>query len=180
MYNNTWNKIRNGDGQALVTLYKLLYQYLLNTGARFISDTSLLKDLVQELFMEIWEQRERLPEVQHVKAYMAKAYRNRLINTLKKAPHLAVVNEDDIDQHISESPYLEKLLDYEADKERRARLNASLQQLTARQLELLEMRFYLQMDYEEMEAALGVSRKTIYNIIFRALEILREQMNARG
>jgi RNA polymerase sigma factor (sigma-70 family) len=93
---------------------------------------------------------------------------------------LAIVNEEDIDLHIAESPYLEKLLDYQQDEARRARLAASLQQLTARQLQLLEMRFYLQMDYEEMEAALGISRKTIYNIVFRALEILREQMVSNG
>jgi RNA polymerase sigma factor (sigma-70 family) len=180
LYNETWHKIRTGDQQALVLLYKSMYQYLLNTGARFIKDTELLKDLIQELFLEIWEQHERLPEVQHVKAYLATAYRNRLINVLKKTPQLAIVNEEDIDLHIAESPYLEKLLDYQQDEARRARLAASLQQLTARQLQLLEMRFYLQMDYEEMEAALGISRKTIYNIVFRALEILREQMVSNG
>lgn len=176
LYNETWQEIRSGNQQALVVLYKDLYQYLLNTGSRLINDQQLLKDMIQELFLEIWVQRAKLPNVQHVKAYMAKALRNRLLNAIRKEARLSMIDEEDIDQNICELSYLDKLLDHQHDKDRRAKLAAALQQLTPRQLELLEMRFFVQMDYEEMEKVLGISRKTIYNIVFRAIEILREGM----
>jgi RNA polymerase sigma factor (sigma-70 family) len=153
-----------------------MYQYLLNTGSRYTDDEHELKDLIQQVFLHLWEQRERLPEVQHVKAYVTRAFRNRLLNTLKKTPRFIPVAEDDPNPRFTETSYLEKLLAYQQDETQRARLGDALARLTPRQLELLEMRFFMQMSYEEMEAALGISRKTIYNIIFTALEVLREAM----
>ncbi|GEP94436.1 DNA-directed RNA polymerase sigma-70 factor [Chitinophaga cymbidii] len=160
----------------MVSLYKSMYQYLLNIGGRYTEDQHQVKDLIQQLFLHLWEQHARLPAVTHVKAYVARAFRNRLLNALKHAPRYVPVGEEEAAYEPAELSYFEKLLGYQENEARRARLSAALAQLTPRQLELLEMRFYLQMNYEEMESALGISRKTVYNIIFNALETLRREM----
>lgn len=154
-----------------------MYQVLLNYGSQYTDDQHALQDHIQQLFLQLWEQHEKLPEVQYVRTYIYHAFRNRLLNHLKKkSPKLVPVTEGEVNLQFAEMSYLEKLLDYQQHEARRARLGSALARLTPRQLELLEMRFFLQMSYDEMEASLGISRKTIYNIIFMAIESLREGM----
>jgi RNA polymerase sigma factor (sigma-70 family) len=176
LHQENWTRIRAGDQSALVVLYKTMYQVLLNAGTRYTNDQELLKDHIQQLFLHLWEQREKLPAVQFVRTYVINAYRNRLVNSLKKIPRFVPVTEEEGNDLFIERSYLEKLLDYQDNESKRARLERALTCLTERQLELLEMRFFLQMSYAEMEAALGISRKTIYNIIFNSLESLRGNM----
>jgi RNA polymerase sigma factor (sigma-70 family) len=176
LYQEIWTKIRAGDQSALVLLYKSMYQVLLNTGTRYTNDQEILKDHVQQLFLYLWEQQGKLPEVQFVRTYIINAYRNRLVNSLKQIPRFVPVTEEEGNDQFIEKSYLEKLLVYQENESKRLRLESAMTQLTERQFELLEMRFFLQMGYDEMEAALGISRKTIYNIIFNALESLRGSM----
>lgn len=178
MHQEIWTRIQTGDQASLVILYKSMYQVLLNVGTRYTNDQEVLKDHVQQLFLHLWEQREKLPKVQFVRTYIINAYRNRLVNSLKKIPKFVPVTEEEGNELFVEKSYLEKVLDYQDNELKRMRLGSALACLTQRQLELLEMRFFLQMGYDEMEAALGISRKTIYNIIFNALESLRGRMRA--
>ncbi len=81
LYQEIWTRIQAGDQSALVLLYKSMYQVLINVGTRYTNDQEVLKDHVQQLFLHLWEQQEKLPKVQFVRTYIINAYRNRLVNS---------------------------------------------------------------------------------------------------
>lgn len=65
-----WQQFGAGDAQALGALADQFYRPLLNYGLRLSPDRELLKDLLQELFMDLWARRQTLAQPDNVKAYL--------------------------------------------------------------------------------------------------------------
>jgi RNA polymerase sigma-70 factor (ECF subfamily) len=65
-----------------------------------------------------------------------------------------------------------------AEVERRMDVRAALEQLTAEHREVLVLREYEQMSYEEMAEALGVPRGTVESRLHRARAELKEKLKA--
>jgi hypothetical protein len=65
-----WNRVRENGQDALVDLYEQLYFHLVSYGVRNCGDTEITKDAINDMFLEIWDQRHKLPEVSNVKSYL--------------------------------------------------------------------------------------------------------------
>ena len=65
-----WRQLKKGDEQAFETLYRKYIRDLLHYGERMGMEEEVLKDLVQDLFIEIWKSRERLSDTDSAKFYL--------------------------------------------------------------------------------------------------------------
>jgi len=77
-------KISEGDRKAYAILHSryqpTLYQYIL----RFTNQSkSITEEIVQEIFIHIWEKRTTLLAIRNFDAYLKKAAKNKLLNHLK-------------------------------------------------------------------------------------------------
>ena len=81
---NLWNKIRTGDAAAFSLLFKKYYLPLYQFSYRFVPDTQTAENKVQEVFVALWMQREKLQIHSNLKSYLFSAVRNRTINHLKQ------------------------------------------------------------------------------------------------
>lgn len=77
-------KISEGDREAYAVLHRRyqarLYQYIL----RFTNQSkSITEEVVQEIFIHIWEKRTTLLAIRNFDAYLKKAAKNKLLNLLK-------------------------------------------------------------------------------------------------
>ena len=79
-----WKLLRNGDREALSLLYVRHITNLLNYGRYVVDDTDLIKDTLQEVFIEFWEKRNSLSEVSQIKPYLLKTLRNKLLRSKAK------------------------------------------------------------------------------------------------
>lgn len=64
-------------------LFDSLYARLCLFANGYVNDTDLSEDLVQEVFIKVWEKKPILFEHIHAKAYLYRAVRNRCLNYLK-------------------------------------------------------------------------------------------------
>jgi RNA polymerase sigma-70 factor (ECF subfamily) len=169
-----WSQLRNGDDSALYTLYNQYYDELLQYGLRLCSNTEDSKDAINLVFAALWNNRHRLSEATHPKAYLFTCYKNKVLRLLQqrqKLVSLQVVTEDFLASTASVEETLIELQEYELLKQKTAAL---LSHLTDRQQELIKLRFIEEMSYENIALQLNISVRTVYNSIHESIKTLKK------
>jgi len=159
---------------AYARLHKLLYPRLYNYILHMIGDEDTVDDLLQELFVKLWNQRKSLSAIANIKAYFFTASRSMAINHFRriavqtnrlseyKQPGFAFSPED-------------ILISSEEDWELKNRMSAALDSLPSRQREIVYLKFYQELDYNKIAEITGIRYQSVVNHVFRALETLRSE-----
>ena len=79
-----WSQFKKGDKNAFAELYRQNSASLISYGLKICSDEELLKDAIQDLFVELWNSRENLAVADCVQFYLFKALRYKLIRAGKQ------------------------------------------------------------------------------------------------
>ena len=80
-----WNEYRSGNADAFGALIRVHYPDLFHYGTRFTRDAELVKDCLQDLFLELWINRETISETSFVKYYLLKALRRKLTRKIGRS-----------------------------------------------------------------------------------------------
>ncbi len=84
-----WKEFKSGSKEAFFRIYINYVNVLYNYGRKIIHDKDLVEDCIQDLFIEIWESREKLSDTNSIKYYLLKAMRIKIFKELnKKNKHL--------------------------------------------------------------------------------------------
>lgn len=176
-YRLLWERMRNGDEEAFFDLYKSLYYELVNFGIRTCADAELSGEATDQVFVTIWEKRNKLERVENVQAYLITFLKRKLLRLLQKQHKInkALQNvkaEDDW----AEMSYEEFIIKVQTNEWIQHRLKDALEKLTFRQKQLIHLKFFEGLTYEQIAAATQQSIKTAYNTIYDALKILRQEL----
>ncbi|MDR2913137.1 MAG: sigma-70 family RNA polymerase sigma factor [Alistipes sp.] len=79
--------VGHDDEKAFEELFHIMYAPLAGYAGRFVDDGSVCQDMVQEVFVSLWERRRDLSHVRSARGYLAVAVRNRCLNLLEKEKH---------------------------------------------------------------------------------------------
>ncbi len=91
------NKIRKGDESAFKRLFDTYFTSLCRFVHIYISETTIVEELVLDLFVYIWEHRDTLHIQLSFKAYLFQAARNRALNVLRNKNQNISLDEIDTD-----------------------------------------------------------------------------------
>jgi RNA polymerase sigma factor (sigma-70 family) len=173
-YEMRWKEFCEGDKKAFGEIAEFHYGALHHYGTRFTSDRDIIKDCLQDLFVQIWEKRELLHEVTSMKSYLFQSVRNNLIYILKKRSLFLDVEQVDLEKLESEiSPETSWIID-EDQLSTQLKLKEAISQLPKRQKEALYLRYYQNMSYEEIAAIMGLKRQAVANYLQYGIQKLRE------
>ncbi|NSL90031.1 RNA polymerase sigma factor [Chitinophaga sp. Mgbs1] len=173
-----WERIRHDDAGAVVILYEKHYTDLLTYGIQLSKDLDYSKDLINDIFLHLWEKRRQLKPVANTRAYLFACLRRKFYQQTGNKTQVQYL-EDELLQSISAQSIPsqeEMLIAIQHTTEIRQRVQQALSKLTGRQQELIRMRYYDQLNYEQMEAATGIAVKTIYNTIYNAMKVLSAEL----
>ncbi len=168
-----WNAFRRGDTQAYEAIYRRYAPALFSYGKRLTSDYDLVRDTIQDVFVEIWQRREHLTDLQTIKFYLFRVLRNALSKTRKRS-------DDSIDwQEIWPAelfmPSVESdILEEESRQDRVQRLRQGIDRLPERQREAVMLAFYDNLSNEEIGLIMGIQAQSVTNHLSRALHFLRD------
>lgn len=167
-----WLQCCNGHEEALGGLASGFYPSLYYYGTKFTEDRELIKDCLQDLFLDLWERREMLGEVRSPKAYLFQAFRNNLFYRIKKASRYQELTESDtfeLSSYSHETAWIEG----EAESNLAQKLGQSMERLPKRQREALYLRYYENLSYEEIAVIMGLRRQAVANYIQYGIQKLR-------
>ena len=170
-----WRLFIVGDESAFERLFKRNYPKLLQYGRKFSNDNEFIKDAIQELFAELWQQRAHLSATPAVRQYLYKSLRRKMLRLSSNRPVGYQLDEQADLFHVTLSAE-HILIENEGQAQQREQLAHLLTFLTPRQREAIYLRFYHDMDYNEMASVMNVETHTIRNLIYEALKLLRSRL----
>ena len=169
-----WEAFRSGEAQALAALFEQYYEALFAYGLKLTGDEELVKDGIQNLFQKLWRRRASVRPTPVVKAYLFKALRRHLADETKLlSRHLRHLPAYTDSFEVTYS-HEEFLIAQQTDAEQGQRLLAALNQLSPRQREALYLRFFDEFSYERIAEVMALNTQSVRNLIFRALQVLRQ------
>lgn len=179
MKNNTHHIHLNDNPEIVFRIIVRTYQEKV---IRFISlmvvNRTECEELASDVFMTLWNQREKLNEIENLDNYIFIIARNKALNHLRKAagPTLDIdtVNVD-VFHHTSTTP--ESIY---ISRETVEELNAAINELPQK----TKMAFTLvrenKMKYKDAAELLGVSVKTLEKQVASAIEKLKNKLRSSG
>ncbi|WP_423735824.1 RNA polymerase sigma factor [Chitinophaga caseinilytica] len=169
-----WAGVQAGDRESFLQLYRRYYHALLFIGLKEFRDAELVKDAIQQQFLYLWDKRETLGEARNVRSYLVIALLRRLSADWKKTArheHLALVWNSSAEAPLPTPE--EALINRQSRDSAQSFLMQHINSLPARQRELIILKFYEGLSYEEIVERTGLTYRTVYNKIHEALKKLR-------
>ncbi|HEV7382498.1 MAG TPA: sigma-70 family RNA polymerase sigma factor [Dyadobacter sp.] len=168
-----WSRFKNGDDESLNVLLSRYFRPMLHYGSKFTKDRFLVEDVIQDLFLDFLEKRNRLGDPVSVKNYLLKCLRNNLIRALKaQGQQSDIATDQDL---IVESENMEKfLIALDESAELSSKINGYFALLTSRQQECLFLRFYQDLSNDEIAQIMGINKQSVSNLLARSISILKE------
>lgn len=152
-------------------VFRDYYKPLVRYGNTFLKDSDEAEDIVQQVFVSLWEKRTQLDIHTSIRAVLYKAVQNACLNKIK---HLKV-------RHVyAEELKATALHEDSSDSVQAAELNERIQQAMESMPEqcgrIFKMSRFEQLRYQEIADQLGLSVKTVENQMGKALKIVREEL----
>jgi RNA polymerase sigma factor (sigma-70 family) len=172
-----WKYMLEGDQNAFLNIYNYYYPSLFRYGFCLSKDKELTKDCIQELFLELWNKSATVNKnVQDIRAYLFTWLRRKINKAIltsvqqnQKRVFLAEENQ--------EPSYEELLIAFQNDETKKQKLKEALRCLTKKQLEVIKLKYFDNLSYEEIACKTSLASRTVYNIIYEALRRLRADTN---
>ena len=166
------DELRNGKEEAFSLLFKSWYTDLVLYAGNFVPEKTKCEDIVQTLFMKIWEERKTLYIESSLKAYLVRAVRNSCLDELK---HKNVVRNYEEKYKLLYKD-IEDTEDYILYSDLIGHLHIALRQLPPLLREAFELNRFEGLKYREIAEKQNVSERSIEVRISRALQFLREHL----
>lgn len=169
-----WNQLRAGDEEAFSLLFERYYSPLVNYGKTLMLESDIVKDCVQDVFVNIWSYRYRLNDAIAVKAYLLSCVRKRIARYHEREHIFSKVKDVDSLDFLFDFSIEEQLIADETTAIKVQQLNRLINHLPTRQKEALYLRYHQGLSVEQVAEVLNMNYQSTKNLLHRAILQLRK------
>jgi RNA polymerase sigma factor (sigma-70 family) len=173
-----WDEFRSGNQQAFTELYQHFVQPLYTYSMGVTSDKELIKDCLHDLFVELWRNYASIGPTTSVKFYLMASIKRKLVRALETQMKNQV-HHLNYSLDFSGSDYSQEsvLIKYEEEIRTNKQLANCLNMLSKRQREAISLRFFQNMDTDQISDSMKINPQSVYNLIFGALRVMKEGLS---
>lgn len=170
-----WRSFQLGNMEAFAAIYNQHLNTLYRYGKKLCTDDEIVKDAIQEVFLDLYLKREKnKTNPENLKYYLLLSLKRNLIKKLKKDRKTGESNPGyelsfDSDYNIEQI-----MIENEEENERTRRIEFMLNQLPLKQKEALYLRFNEAMEYPEIAKVMNISVESVRKQVYRAIKTIRE------
>ncbi len=171
-FKNDTNAIN--DPKSFEEKFRMWYKPLCKMAFRYVANKQAAEDIVQDVFVKLWQQRNKLIFQNSLKSYLYRAVINTSINYLEKnKKNLRVSNEGwtSFDTAINDT---EQQVNYTILQQE---VNKALNHLPTECKKVFMLSRYEGLTNKEIAETLEFSHKTVENQMTKALNILRKNLH---
>jgi RNA polymerase sigma-70 factor (family 1) len=162
-----------GDLKTFEMVFRDYYKPLVQYGNTLLKDPDETEDVVQQVFVSVWEKRTQLDIHTSIRALLYKAVHNACLNRIKHYKVRAVHAEEWKATQFAGTDDASELL--QAD-ELNGRIQQAVETMPEQCARIFKMSRFEQLKYQEIADELGLSIKTVENQMGKALKIVREAL----
>ena len=170
---NWAEQIRKDNRLAFSNLFETYYEPLCEYAYSYVKHEERMEDIVQEVFVRLWEKRKQWEPKVAVRAYLYRSVYHQVINDYRKRRYESTQYEGSMDEYAVDRISPLDSLNY---KELYGAFQETLKLLPERRREILELRLLHGLSYKEISLVLNISVNTVDTQIRRALKLLRKKL----
>lgn len=164
------NRIRSGDKQALTELYNSYWQNLFVSSFNILKDKELCEDLIHDVFMNIWHNREKLQINISLKGYLNACVRYQVFGQFRKnKDKMEVEFFKDLDKRFQQATPETEMMHNELVLQ----ISSIVETLPEKCQLVYKLSREEQLSHKEIAYRLNISTKTVENHITKALQTIR-------
>ncbi len=171
--------IREGDYDAFEILFKSYYRYLVSVARSYVQTDEVAEDIVQDLFVKLWEQPSLLTANISLKGYLYRSIYNSCINYIlrkqSKYSSLDTVTRNKIEELLKTNPENQPETQFLA-VEMISVIKEAIKHLPPECGKIFLLSREEGLSYKEIAEKLNISENTVKVQIYRALSKLREAL----
>ncbi len=165
------SRISRNDSSAFDELYDRYWKKLYLFGFKIFRDDEVCRDIVQEVFLDIWRRRDEL-KIQHVASYMHQMTKYQLAKHIRrtkiKKSYLDIMNEVRFVHHVLEEVEYKELNSY---------LSQTMSELPDKCRAIFYMSRFENLSNKEIGIKMNISVSTVEKHIHKALKYLRRSLH---
>lgn len=166
-------RLSRGDETAFQETFEIYFKVLVLFATKFSLDKETAEDLVQDVFVRLYEQKDRLQFHSSLKAFLYQSVRNRCIDLIRSTKtrekhHVEIKAGTDVEGLNSEDLMLQSELE--------EKIYHSIKQLPDQCQLIFKMNRFEGKKNQEIADELNISKRTVETQISKALKILREDI----
>ncbi|GAB2519191.1 sigma-70 family RNA polymerase sigma factor [Spirosoma aerophilum] len=169
-----WTRFLAGEESAFQLLMTTYYRALFRYGTRFSRDKEFIKDCIQDLFLYLWERRTSLRTQVVLKPYLMASLRRYMHRHMPDAPASEEFGDDKLQHFNLEFSVEETFIRHETTFNRSRHMQSLLQTLPRRQKEVIYLKFFQEMEREQIAEIMDIAPQTVSNLLQLALRHLRQ------
>ena len=159
------------DEKVFEGIFREYYSDLAGFALKYVKDTEVAEEIVQELFSDIWTKTDLLSIKTSLRSYLFGAVRNACLNYIKHQK----VKQKHADRTRFSTPQNEATDFLELD-ELKQKIEVALNKIPEKCREIFELNRFEGKRYKEIADELNLSLKTVENQMGKALKIMREEL----
>lgn len=161
--------LKAGNMQALLSLYKKYKQGLYQFSLQLVRNTDEAEDIVEETFVKLIDHVSTLTQPAKLKSWLFSVARNEALMMLKRRGKRMEITEETI----FETDGIDMLIN---NSERHALIKRKIEQLKFDYKEIVLLREYEQLSYEEIASITGNSLAAVKSRLFKARKELSKHL----
>ena len=172
-----WYDFIDGDINALSHLFEHYVDGLIAYGLKIYPDEELVKDSVQEVFVQLILKRQKLNRREEIRGLVFRMVRNKIIDEIKLINRVKRNNNligNAIVPFVRDAEY--QYINAEENLKRNTSLSIALDQLSAHQKESMYLKYAQCHTYDQISEVMGISVASARTLIYRTLKQLKALM----
>lgn len=172
--NALWANFVNGNQKAFASIYNEHIDSLYVYGFKICPDQDLIKDCIQDVFINLFQHGSQLLEPSNVKFYLFKVLKHRIYKKLRKERKYGELSTRNVDFFQTEYCIEREIIHAEIDRSRKRLIHLITNELSSKQQEILYLRFTMGFTYREISEILMIDHNSVRKQVYRAIKKLRE------
>jgi len=168
-----WEKLRQGNQKAFSALFVLFYDDLYAYSLKFTKEEELSKDIIQELFFNLWLSYPKLKQVEILKPYLLRCTKNLIIDYRRKLSTQQKHNLNLVQDEIVFSQE-DFRINLEAESAQTEKLLSILNTLPDRVREAIYLHFFNGLSYTEIAVVMDINVQTARNFVHRGIHQMKD------
>tara|TARA_B100000378_G_scaffold110438_1_gene88590 strand:- start:811 stop:1383 length:573 start_codon:yes stop_codon:yes gene_type:complete len=163
--------LKAGKEEAYRQVFFEHFEALTYFANKYLEDWDAARDIVQEVFSQLFEKRQNLDIITSLKSYLYRSVANRSLNTIKSNKTHALHHDmikDSSDQHVEEKGI--ELNELEVQ------IHSIIDTLPAQCAHIFRLSRFEHKTNAEIAQELGISKRTVETQISNALKVLRKSL----
>ncbi|PRD48074.1 hypothetical protein C5745_06045 [Sphingobacterium haloxyli] len=160
-----WHALQLGDWKAFETIYNRYIKLLYKEISKRIDDKAVVEDLIQDIFLSLWNKREAIQIQGDIYPYLYGMAINRVLNYYRSTRLQPKFVElwDDLPEHMADLTELSLAFRQAHTQELESLLEVAIKSLPNRMRQVYKLRYEKELSVPQIAKQLSTSPNTVHN-----------------